>query len=81
MQILILFRRYRCLELFGNAIVFALIILNVEPDSFNTFFDAMYLAAVSLTTVGYEDIYPVTNMGMIIRMISSVFGIAVVARP
>ena len=62
-------------------LISALIIFNVEPDSFNTFFDAIYWATVSLTTVGYGDIYPVTTVGRIITMISSVFGIAVVALP
>ena len=61
--------------------VSALVIFNVEADSFNTFFDAIYWATVSLTTVGYGDIYPVTTAGRIITMISSLFGIAVVALP
>lgn len=34
-------------------LISALIIFNVEPDSFTTFFDAIYWATVSLTTVGY----------------------------
>ena len=37
-------------------IVSALVIYNVEPDSFNTFFDAIYWATISLTTVGYGEI-------------------------
>lgn len=65
----------------GYILVSALAIFNVEPDSFNTFFDAVYWATVSLTTVGYGDIYPVSTFGRIITMISSVFGIAVVALP
>jgi voltage-gated potassium channel len=36
---------------------------------------------VSLTTVGYGDIYPVSDIGRIISMISSFLGIAVVALP
>lgn len=59
----------------------ALIIFNVEPDSFNTFFDAIYWATVSLTTIGYGDIYPVTVVGRIVTMVSSIFGIAIVALP
>lgn len=59
----------------------ALVIFNVEAESFNTFFDAIYWATVSLTTVGYGDIYPITTAGKIIAMISSFFGIAVVALP
>ncbi len=62
-------------------VISALIIFNVEPDSFNTFFDAVYWATVSLTTVGYGDIYPVSTLGRIITMISSIFGIAIVALP
>lgn len=65
------------------SIVISLITLtfNVEPDTFDSFFDAFYWATVSLTTVGYGDIYPVTVIGKIVAMISSVFGIAVVALP
>lgn len=62
-------------------LVSALIIINVEPESFNNFFDAVYWATVSLTTMGYGDIYPVTTIGRFITMLSSVFGIAIVALP
>lgn len=62
-------------------LVSALIILNVEPQSFNNYFDAVYWATVSLTTVGYGDIYPVTTLGRIITMVSSIFGIAIIAMP
>lgn len=44
-------------------------------------FDAFYWATISLTTVGYGDIYPVTTIGRIVTMISSVFGIAIIALP
>ncbi len=62
-------------------IISALVVFNVEPESFNNFFDAVYWATVSLTTVGYGDIYPVTTIGRIITMVSSIFGIAIVALP
>ena len=62
-------------------VISALIVFNVEPASFNTFFDAVYWATVSLTTVGYGDIYPVTTIGRVVTMVSSVFGIAIVALP
>ena len=62
-------------------VVSALVIFNVEPDSFKTFFDAIYWATVSLTTVGYGDIYPVSAMGRMITMLSSILGIAIVALP
>ena len=59
----------------------ALVIYNVEPESFETFFDAIYWATISLTTVGYGDIYPVTTIGRIVTMVSSAFGIAIIALP
>jgi voltage-gated potassium channel len=65
----------------GYVLVSALVVYNVEPESFNNFFDAVYWATVSLTTVGYGDIYPVSTIGRIVTMVSSVFGIAIIALP
>ena len=65
----------------GYILISALIIFNIEPDSFGSFFEAVYWATVSLTTVGYGDIYPVSTMGRIITMLSSILGIAIVALP
>ena len=69
-----------CLAI-AYVLISALVIFNVEPDSFETFFDAVYWATVSLTTMGYGDIYPITTIGRVVTMISSVFGIAIIALP
>ena len=50
-------------------------------DSFATFFYAIYWATVSLTTMGYGDIYPITTAGRIVTMVSSFMGIAIIALP
>lgn len=65
----------------GYVLVAALVIFNVEPDTFDTFFDAIYWATISLTTVGYGDIYPTSTLGQVFTMISAFLGIAVVALP
>lgn len=65
----------------GYILISALIVFNVEPDTFNTFFDAIYWSTISLTTVGYGDIYPVSTAGRIFTMLSSMVGIAIVALP
>ena len=65
----------------GYILISALVIFNVEPDTFRNFFDAIYWATVSLTTMGYGDIYPVTDAGRIVTMLSSFVGIAIVALP
>lgn len=62
-------------------IISALIMYNAEVGNFDTYFDALYWATTALTTVGYGDIYPTTELGRWISMISSFLGIAVVAIP
>ena len=62
-------------------LISALIVFSVEPDTFDSFFEAVYWSTVSLTTVGYGDIYPSSTAGRIVAMVSSVFGIAIVALP
>ena len=61
--------------------VSALVVFNVEPDTFDSFFDAVYWSVVSLTTVGYGDLYPSSDIGRAVAMLSSLMGIAVVALP
>ena len=70
-----------CVLAGGYIALSALIMFQVEPDSFDTFFDAIYWAVVTLTTVGYGDIYPTSEIGRIVSMMSSFMGIAIVALP
>ena len=63
-------------------VITALIMFNVEESAlFEDFFDALYWATTTLTTVGYGDIYPATDLGRIISMISAILGVAVIALP
>jgi voltage-gated potassium channel len=67
----------------------ALIMFNAEPhinpatgqETFSSFFDALYWATVTLTTVGYGDLCPVTDIGRVVSMLSSLFGVAIIALP
>jgi len=65
----------------GYVFLSALVVFNVEPGTFENFFEALYWATVSLTTVGYGDIYPVTTAGRAVTMLSSLVGVAIVALP
>ncbi len=66
---------------FAYILISALVVYNVEPETFADFFEAVYWATVSLTTMGYGDIYPVTTVGRLVTMLSSLLGIAVIALP
>ena len=67
----------------------ALIMFNAEPhtnpvtgaETFGDFFDALYWSTVTLTTVGYGDLTPVTDIGRVVSMLSAIFGVAVIALP
>lgn len=62
-------------------LVTALIMFNIEPDTFNNFFDAIYWAAISLTSVGYGDITPVSEIGRLFTILSAFVGVAIIALP
>ncbi len=62
-------------------LISALVIFNAEPETFPTLYDAIYWATISLTTVGYGDVYATSSIGKFITMISAVLGIAIVALP
>ena len=65
----------------GYIVLSALVMFTVESESFDNFFEAVYWATMSLTTVGYGDIYPVTYTGRAVTMVSSIMGIAIIALP
>jgi len=63
-------------------LITALIMFNVEESAmFEDFFDALYWATTTLTTVGYGDICPSTDVGRVISMLSAILGVAVIALP
>lgn len=65
----------------GYILFSALLMYQVEPDTFATFFDAIYWSTITLTTVGFGDYAPVTMAGKAVAIITSFVGIAVFALP
>ena len=61
----------------AGAVAFFSVELQPNPDV-NRFFDALWWAVVTATTVGYGDIYPVTTEGRLVGMLLMFFGIGLV---
>jgi voltage-gated potassium channel len=54
---------------------------DAQPDKFGSIPDAMWWGVVTLTTVGYGDIYPITVLGKFLASIMSLLGIGLFALP
>jgi voltage-gated potassium channel len=65
----------------GYIIVAAMFIFHVEPDSFNNLFEAMYWSTTTVTRANYTGIAPVTWVGELVSMISSIIGLIIIALP
>lgn len=59
----------------------AAVMFNEEPELFPHFIDALYWAVMTLASIGYGDIVPMTELGRIITMISAIAGVAIFALP
>ncbi len=71
--------------LIGVALVAASIMYHVEreaqPDKFGTIPDALWWAVVTLGTVGYGDVVPITPLGRVVATFTIFSGIIVLALP
>jgi voltage-gated potassium channel len=52
-----------------------------QPEKFGTIGDALWWAVVTMTTVGYGDVTPITVMGRILAAIIMLLGVGIVALP
>ena len=50
----------------------------MNPQVFTTFVDAMYFSIVTMTTVGFGDVTPVTQIGRLLTVLMILTGIALI---
>ncbi len=53
----------------------------IQPDVFDSIPSALWWGVVTLSTVGYGDIYPITPLGKIVASITSILGVGIFALP
>lgn len=54
---------------------------DIQPEAFSSIPASMWWAVATLTTVGYGDVYPVTNLGKIMGAVIAVSGVGLFALP
>lgn len=52
-----------------------------QPEKFGTIPDAMWWAIITLTTVGYGDVFPITAAGKAVAAVTAVLGLVMLALP
>ena len=82
-------RRYELLLTLGVAAIALLISATLlhlvegaaQPDKFGSIPRALWWAVVTLTTIGYGDVFPITPLGKVLAGITAVIGIGLIAAP
>ncbi len=54
---------------------------DVQPGKYSDIFDAIWWAVISLTSVGYGDVFPVTTAGRLLTLAMVLTGMGIVAVP
>ena len=71
-----------CFTLFAIIFIYAGLMFQIEhpqnPGSFGTFLDAVYFAIVTMTTVGFGDLTPISEAGRWLTVIMILTGIALI---
>ena len=54
---------------------------DAQPDKFGSIPRALWWSIVTLTTVGYGDVYPVTTLGRVLGAMLAIMGVCLIALP
>ncbi len=67
------------IALFMASALMYLVEQDAQPDKFSSIPESMWWALITLTTVGYGDVSPITPLGKIIGAITAIMGVSTVA--
>ena len=67
--------------IFISSILLYLVEGNNQPEAFGSIIRSFWWATITLTTIGYGDVYPITILGKIATIIISISGIGIIAIP
>lgn len=67
------------IALFMSSAVMYLVENEAQPDKFSSIPETMWWSLITLTTVGYGDVSPITPVGRIVGAITALMGVCVVA--
>lgn len=67
--------------IFFSSSILYLVEGTVQPEAFGSIPRAIWWSTVTLTTVGYGDVYPITALGKFFSIITAIAGIGLIAMP
>ena len=67
--------------IFISSILLYLVEGNNQPEAFGSIIRSFWWATITLTTIGYGDVYPITILGKIATILISISGIGIIAIP
>jgi voltage-gated potassium channel len=78
---LILFFCVACMLLFFSSVGIYYFENDAQPEAYSSVFQSMWWAIVTLTTVGYGDVYPITAGGRVFTFFVLMVGLGIIAVP
>lgn len=75
-----------CLVILGGLMIVTAALMHVvegaaQPDKFGSIPEAMYWSIITLTTVGYGDVYPITAAGKLVAGATAILGLIMLSLP
>ena len=70
---------YTILLILGSSALLYAVEGQIQPEAYGSIPKAMWWSLMTITTVGYGDVYPVTALGKLITALSAIAGICVIA--